>query len=346
MVLGLGTLAANAAVKFNEATDRTLALPLLVFFPTARCNSRCISCDWWRSDGASDLTLDEVRSLAGELPGLHTRLVLFSGGEALLRREVFDIAGVFGAQGVKLHLLTSGLLLDKYAAQVAARFEQVTISLDAHTAPLYQAIRGVDALALVERGVAHLQKIAPGLPLRARSTLHRHNFRELPNIIDKARRMGLRQVSFLAADVTSEAFGPRQVGALRGLLLDEDEVKHFEQVVEDTIQTHADDFRTGFVAETPDKLRRLPRYYAAQLGKGTFPPVACNAPWMSAVVEADGSVRPCYFHAAVGNVREKSLTAILQDEMVAFRHGLDVGANETCRTCVCTLKVGLKSRLW
>ncbi len=346
MVLALGTLAANAAVKYNEATDRTLALPLLVFFPTARCNSRCVSCDWWRSDGASDLTLDEIRALAAELPGLHTRLVLFSGGEALLRREVFDIADFFAARGVKLHLLTSGLLLDKYAAQVAEHFQQVTISLDAHTAPLYRAIRGVDALTLVERGVAHLQKVAPGLPVRARSTLHRHNFAELPHIIDKARAMRLTQISFLAADVTSEAFGPRQTGAMRGLLLDDDEVRHFVQVVEDTIHTHADDFQTGFVAEAPDKLRRLPRYYAAQLGKDAFPPIACNAPWMSAVVEADGAVRPCYFHAAVGNVREKSLAAILQDEMVAFRHGLDVAANETCRKCVCTLKVGLKSRLW
>lgn len=346
MALAIGTLAANAAIKYNQATNRTLALPLLIFFPTARCNSRCISCDWWRSDGASDLTVDEVRTLAAQLPRLHTRLVLFSGGEALLRSEVFELADIFQAQGCKLHLLTSGLLLDKHAGQVARRFQQVTVSLDAHTAPLYQAIRGVDALALVERGVAHLQNIAPELPIRARSTLHRYNFAELPHIIDKARTMHLKQISFLAADVTSEAFGPRAQGGMRGLLLDDVEVRDFERVVEDTIRTHGDDFRTGFIAESPDKLRRLPRYYAAQLGMGEFPPVACNAPWMSAVVEADGNVRPCFFHTAVGNVRNTSLTEILRNEMVAFRQGLEIQANETCRKCVCTLKVGLKSRLW
>lgn len=346
MDLSLSTLAVNAAIKYNEATDRTLALPLLIFFPTARCNSRCVSCDWWRSDGAGDLALDEIRSLAAELPALHTRLVLFSGGEALLRREVFEIADLFRGQNAKLHLLTSGLLLDKYAEQVVERFEQVTISLDAHTAPAYQMIRGVDALGLVERGVGHLQRIAPQLPIRARSTLHRYNFAELPHLIDKAHALRLSQISFLAADVTSEAFGPRREGSMRGLLLDDDEVQVFHDVVEETIRTHASDFRTGFVAESPEKLRRIPQYYAAQLGKANFPSVACNAPWMSAVVEADGAVRPCFFHAVVGNIREKRLSSILRDEMVAFRQGLNMPENETCRKCVCTMKVGLRSHVW
>ncbi len=346
MSISLTSLAANAAVKYNQATNQTLALPLLIFFPTARCNSRCISCEWWRSDGASDLTLDEIRSLADELPSLHTRLVLFSGGEPLLRPDVFEIAGLFSARGAQLHLLTSGLFLAKYAESIAASFEQVTISLDGHTAALYHSIRGVDALALVERGVARLQTIAPGLPVRARSTLHRHNFAELPHLIDKARAMGLKQISFLSADVTSEAFGRRDVASRHGLLLEKDEVQRFAQVVEETIRTHARDFETGFVAESPEKLRRLPRYYSAHLGLGDFPPVACNAPWMSAVVEADGAVRPCFFHPAVGNIRDKRLVTILRQEMVAFRRGLDVRANETCRKCVCTMKIGLRSRMW
>lgn len=346
MSISINAIAANAAIKYSEATHQTLALPLLIFFPTARCNSRCVSCDWWRSDGATDLTLDEIRELGAQLPDLHTRLVLFSGGEPLLRPEVFDIADVFRARGLKLHLLTSGLFLQKLAEPVASRFEQVTISLDAHTAPLYASIRGVDALALVERGVARLQTLAPGLAIRARSTLHRHNFTELPNLIDKARAMGLKQISFLSADVTSEAFGRRGESSTRGLLLDENEVLRFKQVVEETIRTHLRDFETGFIAESPEKLRRLPRYYAAQLGIGDFPPVTCNAPWVSAVVEADGTVRPCFFHHALGNIREKSLGAILREEMVTFRRGLRMDENETCRKCVCTLKTGWRSRLW
>ncbi len=340
-------ISSNLAVKYNELTHRTLALPVLIYYPTARCNSRCISCDWWRADGKDDLSFTEIRDLVAQLPALGVRMVVLSGGEPLLRRDVYEIAELFQAQGIKLYLLTAGLFLERDAQPIARHFDQVTISLDAHTAPMYQRIRGVDALALVERGVKKLRQAAPHLPIRARSTLHRHNFRELPHLIDKAREMGLDQISFLAADVTSEAFGrARGEASTQGLLLEADEVNEFAQVVEDTLRSHAEDFASRFVAESPDKLRRLPRYYAAQLGEGAFPPIACNAPWVSAVVEADGSVRPCYFHRIVGSVREQSLKQILSREMAVFRASLDVRENETCKKCVCTLKVGMRTRLW
>jgi len=340
------TLATNALTQLNVVVHRTFALPLLIFYVTARCNSRCVSCDWWKSDGAADLTLDEIRALADDLPSLRTRLVVFSGGEPLLRRDVFEMADVFRTQGLKLHLLTSGLFLERDAEQVAMRFEEVTLSLDGHSRDLYRQIRGVDGLEVIERGVRKLKACAPQLPVRARSTLHRHNFRELPHLIDKARALGLAQISFLAADVTSEAFGRRLETSTRGLLLTESEVEEFTRVIEETLVSHAQDVASRFVAESPDKLRRLPRYYAAQLGRGPFPPVACNAPWVSTVVEADGAVRPCYFHPAVGNVRQKLLSQILQQEMRAFRANLDVSSNATCARCVCSLKWGMRTRLW
>lgn len=346
-MLAPSNLASNLAVKYNELTHQTLALPILIFYPTARCNSRCISCDWWQSDGKDDLSFDEISALAKQLPALGVRMVVFSGGEPLLRRDVFEIADVFSAQNIKLFLLTAGLFLERDAEKIAARFDQVTISLDGQTNALYQKIRGVDALALVERGVHKLQATAPHIPVRARSTLHRHNYRELPHLIDKARTMGLKQISFLAADVTSEAFGrSRRESSTRGLLLNEDQVAEFAQVVEDTLRSHAADFENHFVAESPARLRRLPAYYAAQLGLGVFPPISCNAPWVSAVIEADGDVRPCYFHAAVGSIRDSSLRDILRRDMSAFRARLDVHENQICKKCVCTLKVGMRSRLW
>lgn len=340
-------LSANLAVKYNELTNQTLALPLLIFYPTARCNSRCISCDWWQSDGHDDLTFEEIRSLVGQLPALGVRMVVLSGGEPLLRRDVYEIADLFIARNIKLYLLTAGLFLERDAEKITARFDQLTISLDGHTTALYQKIRGVDALALVERGVKKLNALAPHIPIRARSTLHRHNFRELPHLIDKARAMNLRQISFLSADVTSEAFGrSRGESSTRGLLLNESEIAEFDDIIQETILSRADAFESHFVAESPDKLRRLPRYYAAQLGVGSFPSVSCNAPWVSAVVEADGSVRPCYFHNPVGNVRDQKLADILKHEMSAFRSQLNVRENTTCRKCVCTLKVGIRTKLW
>src|SRR5580698_1004045 len=197
------TLATATLVRLGQATNRTFVLPLLIFYPTGRCNSRCVSCDWWRQSGADDLTLAEIREMAEALPALGTRVVAFSGGEPLLRTEVFDAAELFRAQGMTLHLLTSGVLLERFADRVGRQFSRVCISLDATTGPLYERIRGVDALATVCKGIARLRATAPEVALTARATLHRANFRELPRLIDYAKSLELDGISFLPADVSS-----------------------------------------------------------------------------------------------------------------------------------------------
>jgi Fe-coproporphyrin III synthase len=203
--------------------------------------------------------------------------------------------------------------------------------------------------------VRKLRALSPRTPVRARSTLHRYNFTELPSLIDKAHAMGLDGISFLAADVTSDAFGRggggdavgenAQGSGPRHLLLTADEVQAFARVVEETLASHASDFASGFVAESPAKLRRLPDYYRAQLGLGEFPALRCNAPWASAVIEADGTVRPCFFHRAVGNIRRSSLREIMATEMVTFRRSLHMSDDAICRRCVCSLQFGLRTVL-
>ena len=180
------SLATATLVRLGEISNRTFVLPLAVFYPTSRCNSRCISCDWWRQTGAGDLTLEEIDMVAASLSALGTQLVVFSGGEPLLRPEVFDAARSFRARAITLHLLTSGILLERSAERVVEQFARVCISLDATDEPLYQRIRGVAALRTVERGVARLRQLAPRLPITARSTLQRENFRQIGALIDHA----------------------------------------------------------------------------------------------------------------------------------------------------------------
>ena len=124
------------------------------------------------------------------------------------------------------------------------------------------------------------------------------------------------------------------------------EVGEFGDVVEDTILTHADDFWSGFVHESPEKLRRIPRYYAALGGYAEFPPVSCNAPHVSVVVEADGAVRPCFFHDAIGSIRREGLGAIVRNNLRTFRAGWSVGENPVCRRCVCALRTTMRSAPW
>ena len=98
----------------------------------------------------------------------------------------------------------------------------------------------------------------------------------------------------------------------------------------------------GYIAESPLKLRRrLVQYYAALHGHGDFFPNNCNAPWVSSVVESDGTVRPCFFQPPLGNIYESgSLTEILNSpEALRWRRGLDTRRDAICRKCVCTLSL-------
>ena len=344
-------LATATLIRLGRATNRTFVLPLLIFYPTGRCNSRCVSCDWWKQSGADDLALDEIARVADALPALGTRMVVFSGGEPLLRPEVFDAAQLFRDRGMMLHLLTSGVLLERFASRVAEQFSRVIVSLDATTAPLYEQIRGVDALKTVGRGVALLRRLSPDIPVSGRATLHRANFRELPGLIEYAKSLGLDRISFLPADISSLGFGRetgpnRDLTPLLRLALEADEIDELEAIIERTITVYAADFQSGFVAESPEKLRRLPRYYAALRGAEPFPRVSCNAPWVSVVVEANGSVRPCFFHGSIGNVRETPIATIVGRNLRAFRESFDVGANPVCVRCVCSLKTSWRSAPW
>ena len=343
----LARVATAGACRVGELTNRNLVMPLLVFYPTSRCNSRCLSCDWWRSAGTDDLSYAEIAEVALAVPLLRVSRVLLSGGEPLLRQDFGRIAALFARQGAQLELATSGVLLARRVEAVAAHVHRVTLSLDGAGAASYKAVRGIDGLGAIETGVARLRVRSPGLPVTARATLHAANYRELPDLVATARRPRLDGISFLAADVSSGAFGRRAgaappAGALLPGAADLDEL---DAIIDRVERELAHEFACGFIAETPDKLRRIPRYYRALRGEGPYPPVSCNAPWVSAVVEANGAVRPCFFHDPIGNVREKPLPSIIRDDLPRFRRGLAVSTNPVCRRCVCSLKVGLRSRL-
>jgi MoaA/NifB/PqqE/SkfB family radical SAM enzyme len=101
---------------------------------------------------------------------------------------------------------------------------------------------------------------------------------------------------------------------------------------------HADDIRRKYIVETEEKLRRIPRRFHEHLGHSSPESPICNAPWISAVVEVDGSVRPCFFHRAVGNISSSTLEEVVNGETArSFRQSLSVSENPTCRRCVCSL---------
>ena len=103
-------------------------------------------------------------------------------------------------------------------------------------------------------------------------------------------------------------------------------------------------FRDGFVAGGRGSLDRILQYYRSLSGVADAPPVQCNAPWVSAVLEPDGMLRPCFFQPAYGSTAAGFAESLNAPAAIAFRKGLDVTRNETCRRCVCSLQLPLTRR--
>ena len=242
---------------------------------------------------------------------------------------------------IRLTLLTTGLLLSKRATEVAEFFDDVIISLDGPPA-VHDAIRRVKgSFALIESGMAAIRQLRPTMRIVARMTVQKANYQHLRDALLNAKEVGFDGISFLAADLTSEAFNrPVAWPADRQneIALSSDEVCRLDEEIQQLIAHFADDIKSGYIAESPEKLRRIATHFKAFLRVSAHESPRCNAPWVSAVVEASGSVRPCFFHPALGNIHESSLEEIINGEAArAFRRELRVADDPVCQKCVCSL---------
>jgi len=318
-------------------------LPILILYPHSRCNCRCLMCDIWRAREKGELSVADVAGWLPEWRALGVRRIVLSGGEALLHSDLDAFCAPLHAAGIGITLLSTGLLLRRDAARLVCWCDDVIVSLDGPK-EVHDRIRNVArAYEKLADGVAAVRAADPRVAVSGRCTVQRENFQALRATVRAARELGLDRISFLAADVTSEAFnrpGGWDAEQTAAVALAPEELPLLAAELEALEREHAADFAAGFIAESPEKLRRrLLQHFTALLGRGEFAPVECNAPWVSAVVEADGQVRPCFFQPALGNLRSAgSLAAVLNGpEAVAWRQGLDMARDEICRRCVCSL---------
>ena len=337
----------SALVSITTKTDverlhlhQIHTLPVVVLYLHNQCNCRCVMCDIWRRREATQLSVSDVERLLPSFRGFGVRWVVFSGGEPQLNEQWSWIAHLLRKLGCRITLLTAGLLLKPQAKTVAHSVDDVIISLDGPP-PIHNAIRRVaDAYERIAEGVAALRQIRPAMEVRARCTVQKANHRSLRATVEGAKCIGLTSVSFLAADVSSTAFNRPDTWSPERqdrVALTPAEIDALELEIEQLI---ADEAATAqqFVVEKPDKLRRIVKHFRAQIG--LLPPSAprCNAPWVSAVIEASGDVRPCFFQPAIGNIYRDDLSEILNAPLaLEFRSNLDISANEICRRCVCSL---------
>jgi MoaA/NifB/PqqE/SkfB family radical SAM enzyme len=312
-------------------------LPILVLEPHNRCNCRCIMCDIWKVTEAREITAAELERHLADIERLGVEWAVFTGGEPLMHSDLFRLSTLLRNRGVRTTILSTGLLLERNAARMVDSTDEVILSLDG-PAEIHDAIRRVPgAFDSLARGVAALHRIAPGFPVSARCTVQARNASRLRDTVQAARGIGLRSISFLAADLASTAFNrPLAWPAGRQSSL-APELAELEGEIESLIAGYPVD---GFVLESPQKLRRIVSHFRAHYGLEPHTAPRCNAPWVSAVVESNGDVRPCFFHPVIGNTAGTTLLEVLNGpRATAFRESLRVEDNQTCRRCVCSLFV-------
>src|SRR6478752_133835 len=112
-------------------THRISALPIVILMPHSACNCRCVMCDIWKDNqNLKQLTEEDVSALLPALKKLGTKQVVMSGGEALLHNNFFRLCEILKRQGIKVTLLSTGLLLKRHAEKIIEYVNDVIVSLD------------------------------------------------------------------------------------------------------------------------------------------------------------------------------------------------------------------------
>lgn len=331
----------------TRATDKIYTLPVLVLMPHSRCNCRCVMCDIWKANhDKKEITTGELSKHIESFRKLGVKRVAFSGGEALMHSNLWKFCELLKSINIKISLLSTGITLKNHATDVVKYTDDVIVSLDGPR-EIHNRIRNLPAaFEKLEAGVKALKEIDPSFRITGRCVLQKLNYKYLPDIIVTSKALKLDQISFLTADVSTTAFNrdePWGEEKVVEISLSLEEANEFDNIVQESLKKFADLYNDQFIAESPSKMRHHAQYYRAILGKGPFPVKKCNAPWVSAVIESDGEVRPCFFHKSYGNLFGKSLLEVLNSSSaISFRKNLNLKKDPICERCVCSLHLGLR----
>jgi len=343
-VVGPGEIARRAR---GRVTGRLESLPILALSVHSACNCRCVMCDIWKANAEKrEISSDDLSRHVGAIRALRVQRVMLTGGEPLLHRNLWSLCSGLQALRIRVTLVTTGLLIEQHAADVASYVDTVVISLDGPR-HLHDTIRrvkgGFDRIA---KGVMALRAQEPPPRLIARTVVQRDNAAAIDAVIAAAHRMGFDEISFLAADVSSPAFNrpePWSPDRIAEIAVPDSAMVELELSIARAVAADPEMFEGGFVVGGRASLDRIVHYYRALSGAGEFPAIQCNAPWVSAVLEPGDVLRPCFFQPAYAPSTESLKEALNSETAIAFRRGLDVTANDTCRRCVCSLNLKLTS---
>ena len=153
---------------------------------TLECNMRCMHCGSYAGNLRSDeLTTKELINLCEKFKKLKTKIIVFSGGEPLLRKDWYEIGLKIKRLGMDLSIITNGYNLDNEIVSKMKKLNPyaVAISLDAGTPEIHDSIRRIEGS--FNKSLEGLELLrANGIATTVVSTISKKNLKELPKIRD------------------------------------------------------------------------------------------------------------------------------------------------------------------
>jgi MoaA/NifB/PqqE/SkfB family radical SAM enzyme len=300
---------------------------------STKCNSRCITCDYWRSDARKrypkrDLSTAEIEDIFTQLREIGIRIVGLGGAEPLIRKDIGELAKkAKEIVGGKVYLTTNGLLLEQKAELLLENsIDHVSVSIDGISAT-NDRIRGVTGgYERAIRGIRKLKELTDRSDsyrcvCNIGTTVMRLNIDEIPQLIKLAKQLGTHWNFNLLDENTNFA---QNIDLTQLFIQDKDAV----------------DRNFNYLRETMDKdpktftLDPASFEYARGYFKFKTPYRHCFLGYFRIYVDAFLNVYPgCIVLKPVGNLRDARLSTIVESDL--YRKRTEQMFNMECPGCTC-----------
>lgn len=172
--------------------------PVIAYNCTKRCNLQCVHC--YASSGAArssdELTTPQAKQLLSQLAEVNCPVVLFSGGEPLLRDDLFELLADAGRLKLRTVISSNGTLIDLEAARklsdAGVSYVGISIDGDEEFHDTFRQTEGSFKAAL--SGIENCKKA--GLKTGLRFTITKQNAAQIPAVFDIAASNGIRRICF------------------------------------------------------------------------------------------------------------------------------------------------------
>jgi len=294
--------------------------PVVVWNCTRTCNLKCIHC-YMASDAVkyeNELTTAEGKKFIDDLAAFKCPVVLFSGGEPLIRSDFFDLAQYATERGLRVTISTNGTLIDKATARKIKDLGvgYVGISLDGIGAKNDEFRKQKGAFDAALAGIRNCLEINQRVGLRF--TINRHNFAEMENIFQLIEEEGIPRVCFYhlvysgrGSEMIKEDVTREESRSAIDLIIDK--TLYFERKGLDkeilTVDNHADGVYTYLRMLKDDPLRAEKVWELLRNNGGNRTGIAIGQVDNLGFVHADQFTQNHTF----GNVRERKFGEIWTD---------------------------------